>query len=78
MRDKGQEWFPYAEFSNSLDDAFKLWDAVSERRISPLSCVLMFDRSTRVFLLLEICAKIERCGTKWIIGCLEDGEDAPI
>ena len=40
MRDKGQGWFPYSEFSNSLDDAFKLWDAVSGK-MALLPLVLM-------------------------------------
>ena len=30
VKAKGQEWIMYGDFSGSLDDAFRIWDAVSE------------------------------------------------
>lgn len=29
MKAKGPEWCQYCDFAGSLDDAFRLWDAVS-------------------------------------------------
>lgn len=30
VKRKGQEWIMHGDFSGSLDDAFRIWDAVSE------------------------------------------------
>lgn len=30
VKKKGQEWIMHGDFSGSLDDAFRIWDAVSE------------------------------------------------
>ena len=30
VRTKGQDKFPHVDFSGSLDDAFRIWDAVSD------------------------------------------------
>lgn len=29
VKKKGQEWIMHGDFSGSLDDAFRIWDAVS-------------------------------------------------
>lgn len=31
VKKKGQAWIMHGDFSGSLDDAFRIWDAVSER-----------------------------------------------
>lgn len=31
VKKKGQEWIMHGDFSGSLDDSFRIWDAVSER-----------------------------------------------
>ena len=33
VKRKGQDWIMHGDFSGSLDDAFKIWDAVSEMRL---------------------------------------------
>ncbi len=30
VKRKGQEWIMHGDFGGSLEDAFKIWDAVSE------------------------------------------------
>ena len=31
VKKKGQEWIMHGDFSGSLEDAFRIWDAVSTR-----------------------------------------------
>jgi len=37
VRTKGQGWFQLGEFNRSLDDAFKIWEAVSNHVKSLIS-----------------------------------------
>ena len=77
MRGKGQEWFPYSEFSNSLDDAFKLWDAVSRKGPNLHNYTHVFIGLQRYFLVWERDQRSHIMGRGGSLACSEKVVMAP-